>query len=231
MAARKLAERKQGPKESMRDFAYHYRALCLRWKKDMTEKELIQAILRNCNPRLASLLRGTVKDVGELVRLGTQIEKDFNESKRYWSQVNSEEQKKKSPIPPEFQRKSPQGANRVVLLDQSSEAHDFKNITIPLILRNSYVFAIVDTGSTFSLIQKSLWKKLSGHEDYQSSGDQMFLLANGQRQSSLGKDNWDCEVQGQKMNVTFYVMQDSDLTVPIILGIDFFIKVQDGIGF
>ncbi len=224
VAARKLAERKQGPKESMRDFAYHYRALCLRWKKDMTEKELIQAILRNCNPRLASLLRGTVKDVGELVRLGTQIEKDFDESKRYWSQVNTEEQKKKSPIPPEFQRKSSQGANRVVLLDQSSEAHDFKNITIPLILRNSYVFAIVDTGSTFSLIQKSLWKKLSGHEDYQSSGDQTFLLANGQKQSSLGKVNWDCEVQGQKMNVTFYVMQDSDLTVPIILGIYFLLK-------
>ncbi len=68
----------------------------------MTEKELIQAILRNCNPHLASLLSGTVKDVGELERLGTQIEKDFNESKRYWSQVNSEEQKKKSPVPPEF---------------------------------------------------------------------------------------------------------------------------------
>ncbi len=30
VAARKLAERKQGPKESMRDFAYHYCALCLR---------------------------------------------------------------------------------------------------------------------------------------------------------------------------------------------------------
>ncbi|XP_058625178.1 uncharacterized protein LOC131536335 [Onychostoma macrolepis] len=155
VAARKLAERKQGPKESLRDFAYHYRALCLRWKKDMTEKEMIQAILRNCNPRLASLLRGTVKDVGELVRLGTQIEKDFNESKKYWSQVNSEEQKKKPPVPPDFQRKSLQGANRVVLLDQISEARDFKNLTIPLILRNSYVSAIVDTGSTFSLIQKS----------------------------------------------------------------------------
>ncbi len=82
----------------------------------------------------------------------------------------------------------------------------------------------MDTGSTFSLIEKSLWNKLSGYEDYQPSGGQTFLLANGQRQSSLGKVNWDCDVQGQKMNVTFYVMQDSDLTVPNILGINFLLK-------
>lgn len=40
----------------------------------------------------------------------------------------------------------------------------------------------------------------------------------------MSKVDWNCEVQGQKMNVTFYVMQDSDLTVPIILGIDFLLK-------
>ncbi|XP_052475878.1 uncharacterized protein LOC128031594 [Carassius gibelio] len=96
-AERRLLERKQGSKESIRDFAFHYRALCLRWKKDMPEREMVQAILRNCNPRLASLLRGTVRDVSELVRIGTQIEKDFEESKRYWSQANSELQKKKTP--------------------------------------------------------------------------------------------------------------------------------------
>lgn len=140
--------------------------------------------------------------------------------------MNFSEQKKKSPVPTEYQRKSSQGANRVVLLDQSLEPNDFKNITIPLILQNCYVIAIVDTGSTFSLIQKSLWKKLSGHEDYQPSGGQTFLLANGQRQSSVGKVNWDCEVQGQMKNVTFCVMQDSNLTVPIMvrLGIEFLLK-------
>lgn len=82
VAARKLLKRKQGVKESFRDFAFQYRALCLRWKKDMSKREVVQAILRNCNLRLTSLLRGTVKDVGELVRIRTQIERDF-ESKRY----------------------------------------------------------------------------------------------------------------------------------------------------
>lgn len=80
-AERRLLERKQGAKESIRDFAFHYRSLCLRWKKDMSEREMVQAILRNCNPRLASLLRGTVRDISELVSIGTQIEKDFEESK------------------------------------------------------------------------------------------------------------------------------------------------------
>ncbi len=75
VAAGKLVERKQGAKESIRDFAFHYRALCLRWRKEMSEKEVVQAILRNCNPRQASLLRGAIKDVGELVRIGTQIER------------------------------------------------------------------------------------------------------------------------------------------------------------
>lgn len=93
--ARRLIERKQGAQESIRDFAFHYRALCLKWKKDMSEKEILQSILRNCYPCLASLLRGTVRDAGELVRIGTQIEKDLEESKRYCNNVNSEAQKKK----------------------------------------------------------------------------------------------------------------------------------------
>ncbi len=61
----------------------------------MLEKEILQSILRNCNPRLVSLLRGTVRDVGELVRTGTQVEKYLEESKRYWNNVNAEAQRKK----------------------------------------------------------------------------------------------------------------------------------------
>lgn len=89
----------------------------------------------------------------------------------------------------------------------------------PIIIRDSYIIAIVDTGSTFSLIQQSLWKQLSPWEECQS-----FLLANGQRQNSLGKVSWSCEIQGQSVYVTFFIMQDSDLTVPVILGIDFLLE-------
>ncbi|RXN16699.1 butyrophilin 2 isoform X2 [Labeo rohita] len=36
---KKLASRKQGPNESVRDFAFNYRAICLRSKPEMTEEE------------------------------------------------------------------------------------------------------------------------------------------------------------------------------------------------
>lgn len=76
-AAKRLLERKQGPKESICDFAYHYCALCLRRKKEMSENEIVQSILRNCNPRLGILLRGSVKEVSE-------FERDLEGPKKYW---------------------------------------------------------------------------------------------------------------------------------------------------
>lgn len=63
----------------------------------MTEVEIVNAILRNCNPRLASLLRSSAKTVNELVRLGTQIEKDWMGAKSHWNMVNAENQDRKLP--------------------------------------------------------------------------------------------------------------------------------------
>lgn len=96
VAAQKLADYKQKVNESIRDYAFNYRAMSLKINPAMSESELVQATLRNCNPRLASLLRGTVKSIDDLVRLGTQIEKDWSESRKRWSQGKEEDQKKKS---------------------------------------------------------------------------------------------------------------------------------------
>ena len=47
------------------------------------------------------------------------------------------------------------------------------------------------------------------------------MLANGKRQTALGKINWKGEIQGLQVDLTLFIMRDTDLTVPIILGMDF----------
>lgn len=50
VAAQKLTNYRQGVNESFRDFAFNYRALCLKNNPDTTESEIVQVTLRNCNP-------------------------------------------------------------------------------------------------------------------------------------------------------------------------------------
>lgn len=220
-ATKRLLERKQGSRESIRDFAYHYRALCLRWKKEMTEKEIVQAILRNCNPRLASLLRGNVKEVSELVRTGTQIERDFEEAKRYWSQVNVETQKRKSPLERDSQSKLNPSSTRI--LQPMMSEYNLKTLTLPLLVRGRYFQALVDTGSSLTLIQESCWRKLGHKEQLKSSGGQTFKQANGQVLHAIGVWCCECELHGRMYEVELFVMKDDDLTVPMVLGMDFLV--------
>ncbi len=49
----------------------------------MAEREILQAPLRTCHPHIASILRGTVSTVDELVRVGTLVERDIGEERAY----------------------------------------------------------------------------------------------------------------------------------------------------
>lgn len=100
-----------------------------------------------------------IKDVEELLWIGAQIERDFDESKMYWCQGNGEEQRKKTAIP-ERQRKPPYASNQVMQAYQHQVQWKDNNIKIPIFLQGRYVISIIDTGSTYSLIQESLWKQL-----------------------------------------------------------------------
>ncbi len=90
-AESRIRERKQAVDENIGSFVYQYSALCLRLKPAMTEREIFQAILRNCNPRIASILRGTVSTIEELVCVGMLVECDLNEESVFWRQRQAEQ--------------------------------------------------------------------------------------------------------------------------------------------
>ncbi len=68
--------------------------------------------------------------------------------------------------------------------------------------------AMVDTGSSLSLIQESILNQLSKGEPSQPSKGQTFMLANGQKQAATGMVTWHCKVQGQQFTLTLFILRD-----------------------
>uniref|UniRef100_A0AAV2ITY3 Retrotransposon gag domain-containing protein n=1 Tax=Knipowitschia caucasica TaxID=637954 RepID=A0AAV2ITY3_KNICA len=133
----------QAPGQCLRDFAYDNRALCLKWRPDMTEADMVRRILNACNPRLASRLLGTVTTVEQLVKVGSLIEKDWSNTKDYWSRVQQSH-----------------GPNRSSGGDATTALGEPSLLVVPVYLRGSKGDAVLDSGCTYSLMSHSLWKAI-----------------------------------------------------------------------
>lgn len=212
----------QGPEQCIRDFAYDYRALCLKWKADLPEEEVVRRILNNCNPSLAGSLRGAVHTVEQLVKVGSLVERDFNSKRDYWAKVNqikSNEKGKKNPTARHVNTSKPlSGPTQHLALVQS---------TTPPLLRvvlgvcGKQVEAILDTGSTFTLMQYQLWEALAGPGEPMRHFNRTFVLADGKTQTSEGRVPITYEWHGMMWTVDTYVMANKQLAFPLILGLDF----------
>ncbi|XP_073729896.1 uncharacterized protein [Misgurnus anguillicaudatus] len=152
-AERKIRERKQGIGESIRTFAFQYRAMCLRLKPTMTEREILQATLRNCNPRIGSILRSTVNTFDELVRVGVLVERDMAEERAYWKQHNAEQANRRGGTDRSGKGKS--GSHNIAMISEGN----IQLLTFPVVVQKHTCDAVIDTGSSYSLIQESLWRK------------------------------------------------------------------------
>lgn len=157
----KLRTMVQDPEQCLRDFAYDYRALCLKWKPTIDESDLVRRILNNCNPKLATSLRGTVTTVDQLVKVGSMVEKDWAATKGYWKKVqeqpSSERTQRKGP--------TPKVSLQVSVVDNKArhkmnKGEDLTVLVVPIEVRGLKGEAIFDTGCTYSLMTHHLWKQI-----------------------------------------------------------------------
>ncbi|KAK3548531.1 hypothetical protein QTP70_013379 [Hemibagrus guttatus] len=146
--------------QKLRDFAYDYHALCLKWKVDITEAELVSRILNNINPRLAGCLRGTITTVEQLIKVGTRVEKDCLGAKDYWQKVGKLNPEEKGP----FKQPSSLGPKELsgVSLAQphNSKLWSPSLLQVPLQVVKKELQTMIDTGSSFALMRHSVWQSL-----------------------------------------------------------------------
>ncbi|KAI4881414.1 hypothetical protein NFI96_007028 [Prochilodus magdalenae] len=194
----------QEPDQCIRDFAYDY--LCLKWKNDLPEVELVRRILNNCNPALAGSLRGTVHTVKQLVKVGSMVERDLNAKKDYWARVNQLKAQDKG----RKKTSRPKEANPTHLALVQSVSPPLLKITIAV--RGFLVEAVLDTGCTYTLMQKQIWDAMDRPgEPLTKKLNRSFILADGKIHTPEGKVQLSYEWHGLFVTADTYIMTNTQL--------------------
>ncbi|XP_028286092.1 uncharacterized protein LOC114451563 [Parambassis ranga] len=214
----------QTPDQCIRDFAYDYRALCLKWKPEMTEAEMVRRIMNNCNPSLVSSLRGTCHTVEQLVKVGSMVERDWASRKDYWAKVNSQK------VPDKHKKKQTSKLREdheglVTHHMALAEAETPNLLVVQVETRGHGGEAVMDSGCTFTLMKNSLWQQLTRWgERLEAGANRPFVLADGKAHTAIGMVKLAYLWHGTVWVVDTYIMDDRHLAFPLILGLNYMAK-------
>jgi len=164
-----------------------------------------------------------VYTVEQLVKVGSLVEKDLNSKKDYWARVNqlkvNNEGKKGASLRRDQQSRPQSTPIQHVSLIQTTTPPLLK---VAIDVSNYHVEAIVDTGSTYSLMQKRLWEAIKKPEEgLLQSLNRTFMVADGKAHVSEGRTPVAYEWHGMVWTIDTYVMPNEHLVFPLVLGLDF----------
>ena len=105
-----------------------------------------------------------------------------------------------------------------------AEAEQPRLLVVPMEVQSNTREAVVDTGSTYTLMQNSLWQRLARPGEKMGQGDDRpFVLADGKSHTAMGMVKLSYVWQGSVWPVDTYIMDDGHLAFPLILGLNFMV--------
>lgn len=104
-----------------------------------------------------------------------------------------------------------------------AQSHPLSSLLlVPMNIRGTEVKAVIDTWSTYTLMQQSLWRQLGEDKSsVVSSTPQHFLMADGNVHQAVRQSPVNYQWHDKRCTVGTYIMKDTHLAFPLIVGLDF----------
>lgn len=94
---------------------------------------------------------------------------------------------------------------------------------IPVSAKKKEMKAVVDTGSTFTLMQESLWIQLGSEATTRSSDPpQKFIMADGKVHQAIYQRNISYKWHNKVCKLNTFIMKDAHIAFLLLAGLDFF---------
>jgi len=181
---------------------------------------MVRRILGACNPRLASGLRGIIATVDQVVKVGSLIEKDWSNSKDYWSRLQQTSPPEHSPKKPSRKPEHSQGRGHG--RDVASVLGVPTLLVVPIGIRGLQGDTVLDSGCMYSLMSRTLWNSIrKAGENIGASGIPKCIMANGKASTAIGRIVLLLTLHDAPITVGIHVLGDDQLYMPLLLGLDF----------